>query len=80
MVDGNAFPNPATDKVTVSIDANGDATLEVVNIAGKVAMNNTITLVNGSADVDMSSLESGVYIFNVTLENGQTSQFNVIKN
>lgn len=80
VVDGSAFPNPATDKVTVSIDANGDATLEVVDIAGKVAMNNTITLVNGSADVDMSSLESGIYIFNVTLENGQTSQFNVIKN
>lgn len=80
MVDGSAFPNPTTDKVTVSVEANGDATLEVIDIAGKTAMNNTITLVNGSADVDLSSLESGVYIFNITLENGQTSQFNVIKN
>ncbi|NRA12049.1 MAG: T9SS type A sorting domain-containing protein [Crocinitomicaceae bacterium] len=80
MVEGSAFPNPAADKVTISIDANGDATLEVVDLAGKVAMNNTISLVNGAADVDMSSLESGVYIFNVTLENGQTSQFNVVKN
>ncbi|NRA12050.1 MAG: T9SS type A sorting domain-containing protein [Crocinitomicaceae bacterium] len=79
MVEGNAFPNPATDKVTISIDANGDATLEVVDIAGKVTMNSSISLVNGSANVDMSSLESGVYIFNVTLENGQTSQFNVVK-
>jgi hypothetical protein len=80
MIDGSAFPNPATDKVTISIDANGDATLEVVDIAGKVAMNNSISLVNGSADVDMSSLESGVYIFSITLENGSTSQFNVVKN
>lgn len=80
IVDGSAFPNPATDKVTISIDANGDASLQVINIAGKVAMNSTITLESGSADVDLSSLESGVYIFNVTLVNGQTSQFNVVKN
>ena len=73
-------PNPANDVVTVSINANGDASLEVTDIAGKTAMSNTLTLVNGSANVDMSSLESGVYIFSVTLENGQTSQFNVVKN
>ena len=80
VVDGNAFPNPATDKVTVSIDANGDAALRVVDVAGKLAMVNTITLVNGSANVDMSSLDAGVYIFNVTLENGRASQFSVVKN
>ena len=79
-LEGNAFPNPTNDVVTVSIDANGDATLKVTDIAGKVAMNNNVTLVNGSVKVDMSSLEAGVYIFNVTLENGQTSQFNVVKN
>ena len=79
LIEGSAFPNPATDKVTVSIDANGVASLQVVDIAGKVAMNSSITLVNGSADIDMSSLESGVYVFSVTLENGQASQFNVVK-
>ena len=80
MIEGSAFPNPATDKVTVSIDANGVASLQVVDIAGKVAMNSSITLVNGSADIDMSSLDAGVYIFNVTLENGRASQFGVVKN
>jgi hypothetical protein len=79
MLEGKAFPNPATDVVTISMEANGEATLEVTDIAGKVAMNNSITLANGSTTVDMSSLESGVYIFSVTLENGQTSQFNVVK-
>ena len=79
VVEGSAFPNPATDKVTVSIDANGDAALRVVDVAGKLAMVNTITLVNGSANVDMSSLDAGVYIFNVTLENGRASQFSVVK-
>ena len=78
-VEGSAFPNPANDVVTVSVDANGAATLKVTDISGKVAMNNAVTLVDGSVKVDISSLESGVYIFNVTLENGQTSQFNVVK-
>ena len=31
--------NPATGEVTVSINANGDAALKVVDITGKVAMN-----------------------------------------
>jgi len=76
---GNAFPNPSTGVVTVSIDASGDANISVTDIAGKVAMNSNVTFNNGLTKVDMSSLESGVYIFNITLENGQTSQFNVIK-
>ena len=40
----------------------------------------TITLENGTTSVDISSLESGVYIFNVTMENGESTQFNVVKN
>ena len=79
MLNGSAYPNPATDVVTVAIDANGPATISVTDVAGKVAFNNAITLVNGKTTVDISSLETGVYIFNVTLENGETSQFNVVK-
>ena len=78
-LEGRVFPNPANDVVTVSINADGAATMEVVDIAGKVAMNSAIKFVNGSVKVDMSSLESGVYIFNITLENGQTSKINVVK-
>ena len=76
---GSAFPNPAVDVVTVSVDAEGAATLTVTDIAGKTAMNQAVTLVNGKANVNVASLEAGVYVFNVTLENGQTSVFNVVK-
>jgi hypothetical protein len=38
-----------------------------------------LNLVAGKSDVNLSSLESGMYIFNVTLENGKTAQFNVVK-
>ncbi len=79
MIEGSAYPNPANDVVTVTLAADGAATLEVTDIAGRAAMNQSVTLVNGMSSVDISALESGVYVFNVTLENGQTSTFNVVK-
>jgi hypothetical protein len=78
-LEGVAYPNPATDVVTVSLNAEGAATLTVTDVAGKVAMNSAISMVNGKSEVNIASLEAGVYIFNITLENGKTSQFNVVK-
>jgi hypothetical protein len=79
VVDGIAYPNPANDKVTVSIEGEGVASLNVTDVTGKTVIANTIKLVDGKSDVNISSLESGMYIFNVTLENGKTAQFNVVK-
>ncbi len=78
-IDGIAYPNPATNAVTVSLNAEGTAQLSVTDLSGRVAMNNTINLVNGKSEVSISSLEAGMYIFNVTTEGGKTSQFNVVK-
>jgi len=75
---GIAYPNPASDNVTVSINATGAATLVVTDISGKIVLNKNLSLTNGNADVNTSSLEAGIYIFNVTLDNNQTSQFNVV--
>jgi hypothetical protein len=36
-------------------------------------------LAAGQADVNLDALQAGLYIFNVTLENGKTAQFNVVK-
>lgn len=78
-VSGKAFPNPANDVVTISVEATGNAAITVTDVTGKVVMNNTMSLSNGTADMNIDSLESGVYIFNVAFENGQTSTFNVVK-
>ena len=75
---GIAYPNPASDNVTVVINATGAATLVVTDITGKIVLNKNLSLTNGNADVNTSSLEAGIYIFNVTLDNNQTSQFNVV--
>ena len=78
-LEGKAFPNPANDVVTIAVNASGNANLTVTDVAGKIAMNETISLENGNTQVNINALESGVYVFNVELENGLTSQFNVVK-
>ena len=78
-LEGVAYPNPATDGVTISLNGEGSANLTVTDVAGRVAMTNTVTMINGKTEVNIASLEAGIYVFNVTLENGKTSQFNVVK-
>ena len=78
-VAGKAFPNPVNDIVTVAIEGEGTAQLTVTDVAGKVAMATTLNLAAGQDNVNINTLQSGLYIFNVTLENGKTAQFNVVK-
>jgi hypothetical protein len=79
VIDGKAYPNPANDNITISIEGEGVASLNVTDVSGKTVMTNSVSLVAGKSDVNIASLESGMYIFNVTLENGKTAQFNVVK-
>ena len=79
-IEGIVYPNPANDAVFLSLNAEGNAKLIVTDIMGKVVMNNSINLINGKARVDINSIESGMYILNVLLENGTSSQFNIVKN
>ena len=78
-VAGKAFPNPANDLVTVAIEGEGTAQLTITDVAGKVAMTTTLNLAAGQDNVNINTLQSGLYIFNVTLENSKTAQFNVVK-
>jgi hypothetical protein len=78
-VAGKAFPNPANDVVTVAIEGEGTAQLTVTDVAGKVAMATSLNLAAGQDNVNIAGLTAGLYIFNVTLENGKTAQFNVVK-
>lgn len=78
-VQGSAYPNPTNDNVTVSVSAKGNANLTITDISGRTTYNGALDLTTGKANVNMSNLETGMYIFNVTFENGQKSQFNVVK-
>lgn len=78
-IEGSAYPNPAVDVVTVAMDAEGSATLNITDLAGRTVASHTISLVAGKAQINVADLNSGAYIFNVVLEDGRTSQFNVVK-
>lgn len=79
-VKGSAYPNPMNDEVTISVEAKGKATIQVTDISGRIAFEGPISLETGKAKLNINNLQNGMYIFNVKFENGQSSQFNVVKN
>lgn len=78
-VTGRAFPNPTNDNITISLNEKINGSIIVSDLTGKIVFNNTLSLTKGQSTINMSNLQSGMYIINVTLENGKTHQFNVVK-
>lgn len=74
-----AFPNPATNDVTIAVSGKGVGTIVVTDLSGKTVMTSNANFTSGSMNMNISALEAGMYIFNVTLENGESAQFNVVK-
>ncbi len=80
ITDGYVYPNPTNDKITISLKSVKAAKLTVTDITGKVVMNSALNLTNGNTSVNINALENGLYIFNITTEDGKTAQYNVVKN
>jgi hypothetical protein len=78
-LNASAYPNPANDLISIVVNAIGNAQLTVTDVAGKVAMSASLNLAAGQDNVNIAGLTAGLYIFNVTLKNGKTAQFNVVK-
>ena len=75
-----AYPNPAMNSITIALKASGKIALTVTDISGKIVLNSTKLLLNEKAEIDISTLESGVYLLKIRTNDGQTSQINVVKN
>ncbi len=61
----NIFPNPASDKVYIQgVDA---ATVEIFNVIGQNVYSNSSS---GLSEINTSHLENGLYMMQITLENG----------
>lgn len=80
IIEGTVSPNPATDLVRISVSAEGNANLVVADLSGKIVKTTSLEMNNGVSHVNIADLENGMYIFNVTMENGQTAKINVVKN
>lgn len=74
IVDENLIqinPNPASENVELTIEANGTVNVSIVNMVGQVVYENNNILVDGFTTIDLSvsNLESGIYLVNVNGEN-----------
>ena len=69
------YPNPTRDNVTVTMSS-ASASIEIIDAQGKLLK--ATQVVNGDK-IDLSTYETGMYIFRVKTENG-TSIFRVSKN
>ncbi len=56
------YPNPAQDKVTVSVSGNvrDNAQVEIINMSGRTVARQNIS--DGTAEINISDLQKGVYI------------------
>lgn len=79
-INGSAYPNPASDKVNIALNTTGKAIITVSDISGKVVLTTNNEFNGSEMAISIANFENGLYIFNVRMENGQTAQFNVVKN
>ncbi len=80
----NLFPNPAQNIVNLSFNTEVASTLnlKVVDVTGKVVLNENKDLVEGSNDIELNtaSLKAGIYFINMESEGkSQTIKFVVVR-
>ncbi len=79
IIEGIAYPNPTTDEISIEIDNADVAEIVVTDLAGKVVLTLDADFTNGVQTVSTKALQTGMYIFNVSFDNGSVTQFNVMK-
>lgn len=68
-------PNPFNDRLRVNSSRNG--TIQLIDISGKVVLDQHLSA--GENEIVTESLESAVYVAQITLESGETEQLKVVK-
>jgi len=71
----NLFPNPAKDQLTIELKV--PSQLTVMNLLGELVLRTNLNA--GNNTVDVSSYPSGVYLIQVTNEDGSVNQTKFIK-
>ncbi|HPD66069.1 MAG TPA: T9SS type A sorting domain-containing protein [Bacteroidia bacterium] len=68
----NIYPNPASDKITIDIRDlfKGEVNISMTDQAGRIVLNKTISVDDDGVvkDIDISSLEAGIYLVTVQSE------------
>jgi len=78
-VELSAYPNPAVNEVIIPLNGiEGAAALNIVDVAGKIISTQNVNISDSQITLDVSDIASGMYVFNLSFENGKTSTFNVV--
>ena len=70
------YPNPFTDKVSISSEFKGDGTYQLADLTGKVICNGLIE--GGDTDITLSHIRKGVYLLQVKMGEGSKT-FRLVK-
>jgi hypothetical protein len=77
LLDGvKVYPNPSNGLITISNDNGTENTITILDMTGKVVVTR---VVNTSLEMDLNSFGSGVYMVEVSNENGKKAERVVIK-
>jgi len=71
------YPNPATDYVTVNLSIDGEATLTLSDLNGKIISTGVYTA--GMVQLDVQDLSNGTYLVQVTTAGGAAQTHRMIK-
>jgi hypothetical protein len=78
LVSASAFPVPAKEVITVKVNAAGNATLKIVDMAGRLVSTQAVKIENGQFQTSVEGMNSGTYVFSLDYSNGTSSRFNVV--
>ena len=74
----DAYPNPANNVVTIPLKGYaGKGNLNIMDVTGKIISTTTINA-NNLMTVDVTNVPNGNYIFDLNLEDGRSTKFNIV--
>ena len=75
----SVYPNPATQIITISAQENlSNAVVLIYDLSGKLVLQKDIHSIHKQTNLDISSLENGIYMIQVN-NNNRVSRFKLMK-
>ena len=71
------YPNPATDQITIVLNeflSSAACQIRIYNLCGELVKAQSITTNTGTIMIERSGLESGIYLMNISDQQGRTSR------
>ena len=78
-IEGILYPNPTKTEFTLNFgNVKGSANIMIFDVSGRLAKSTSVNNIESSNRFDVTELNDGHYFVKVNLENGKTSNFNMV--